>query len=437
MTTRLEYLKKCIISKTVIENKNWYIHCFAIPLLKEQTDWSEAPFLSIVTKFDGLYYVELGRDDERELVKIVDYQKDKPLFDFQEVLEVDETWLPTIKKKQQSKIGVLIVNALILYPSFAHKLEYLNPGIENSMNLSDVETLLVNKAKSPSDAGPDDILVSEMVNCIGRFGFLSNLSTLISIAATPKTITPPPGIEKKRAELVKEYEGQLDDPVKRVELEGRLTQIDTDYLADDPAAKKIFTSKSRTARRKMFLDYGETKDFTGKTDFVTPSLSDGVITDPEVFPLYMNDLRFASFSRGASTMLSGYSYKVLQRSLSGLTIVKEPCNTTKGVNRFITKSTYSKLVNRYVKDGGWKLVVDVEHAKNYIDKWVEIRSSMWCKSPGNTVCYKCMSENYKNAPNGISNLAATISDTLMNMFLKMMHGTVTEVIEIDLKDLIS
>lgn len=442
--TKLEYLKKCITSGKIIENKNWYINCFAIPVLREQAvNMDELDNNSIVTKADGLYFVDVTGVQEnmqatKQLVKIADYKHGQPLFDFQQVIEVDASWLPTIKTKQQSKIGVLIVNALILYPSLGKKLDYLNPGIDASMNFTDVETLLVNKSKSPDVAGPDDILVSEMVDCIGRFGFLSSLSTLISVAATPKAITPPTGIKKIRDDLAKEYAGQLHDPVKVVELEGKLNKIDADYLADDPAARKIFNGKSRTARKKLFLIYGETKDFvSGDGNVVIPPLSEGVDTSPENFPKYMNDLRFASYSRGASTMLSGYSYKVLQRSLSGLTIVKNPCNTKVGVNRFITKATYNKLVNRYVKQGGWVLVKDIEMAKQFIDKWVEIRSSMWCTSPGNTVCYQCMSENYKNAPNGISNLAATISDTLMNMFLKMMHGTVTQVIEIKMEDLVT
>lgn len=437
--TRFEYLKKCITSGKVIENKNWYITCFAIPLLKEDPTWQDhAVQYNVVTKSDGLYYIDIDEAGAFVLVKLIDAKPNLPLFNFQEVLEVDSTWLPNIATKQASKIGVIIVNALILYPCFGNRLGYQNPGVDKNMKMEDIETLLVNKAKSPDVAGPNDILVSEMVDCIGRFSFLSNISTLISVAATPKAITPPPGIAKIRNDMAKEYEGQLNDPVKVVELEGRLNQIDADYLADDPAAKNIFNRKSQTARKKMFLIYGETKDFVpGDGNVVVPPLSSGVDTSPENFPKYMNDLRHASHSRGASTQYAGYSYKVLQRSLSGLTIVKQPCNTTRGVKRNITKATFNKLVNRYVKDGGWKLVNSVEEAKKYIDTTVEIRSSMWCTSPGNTVCYMCMSENYKNSPNGISNLAATISDTLLNMFLKMMHGTITQVIEIKMDDLVT
>jgi hypothetical protein len=438
MTTKLEYLKKCINSGEIIGNRNWYIKCFAIPLLKEDTTWESKQLLDIVTKLDGLYYIDLAEDGAKHLVKIVDYNKDTPLFNFQDVIEVDSSWLNSIKTKQQAKIGVVIINAVIFYPSFKTKLEFVNPGIDKRMKLDAIETMLVNRAKNPEEAKDGDILVSEMVDCIGRLSFLSSLSTLVNIAATPKTITPPPGIEKDRARILSEYEGRLNDPVAIVEIENKLTKIDQEYLAGDPAADKVFSSKSRAARKKMYLIYGETKDFVPNengANVVVPSLSEGIDTSPENFPKYMNDLRYASFSRGASTQYAGYGYKVLQRSLSGLTILKTPCNTTKGFKRKINKTNFNKLVNRYVKNNGWKLVANAEDAKQYIDKEVEMRSTMYCTAPGNNICYQCMSENYKNSPNGMSNLAATISSVLLNMFLKMMHSTTTEITEIKMEDL--
>ena len=75
-----------------------------------------------------------------------------------------------------------------------------------------------------------------------------------------KAITPPPGIEKKKEELKKEYGDRLKDPVTFVEFENRLREIDKEYLKDDPAAKAIFNKKSVTGRTKMFLTYGTTLD---------------------------------------------------------------------------------------------------------------------------------------------------------------------------------
>ena len=437
MTTRLEYLKKCIVSGKPIEYKNWYTHCFAIPLLKDTANWKDSTTpLSVVTQGDGLYYTDLNENNEYVLVKIVDYKRDTPLFSFQEEIEVDSSWLPTISSKITTKIGILIVNALVLYPALGTKVDFINSKIK----VSEIESILANKVRNDDVATDKDIRVAEMINCIDRLCFLSSLATLVNLAATPKAITPPPNIDKIRKELLKEYQGQLHDPVKVVELETKLAEVDKEYLADDPAAKNIFNSKSKTARKKMFLMLGDTMDFIddGENKVVVSPLTEGLSTSPEDFPKYMNDLRLGSFARGSSTALSGYSYKILQRSLTGLTILDKPCDTTRGYKRIIDSKSYKKLVSRYIKSGTkWILIDSLESAKQYVGKEVEIRSTMYCTSPGNTVCYACMSEAYKTFPNGITNIAANISSTLMNQFLKLIHGKITETVNIDMEDLVT
>lgn len=434
MSTRLEYLKRCVTSGEVIGSKRWYILAFAIPVLKEETSWKQgAKLYDLVTKPDGLYYVTEFQDGEPGLAKITDYQRDVPLFSFQEEIEVDPSWLPSISSKLTTKIGQLLVNALVLYPSVGKKVDYLNGKIK----VSDIEAIFVNRVRNDDVAKETDIRVSEMVDCIDRLTFLSNLATLIAVAATPKTVTKPTGIDEVKKELFAQYKDQLHDPVKVVELESKLAAFDEEYLKDDAAAPNILNKKSRTARKKMFLTYGETKDFV-KTDDVNVVLSpllDGLDTSPENFPKYMNDLRIGAYARGASTALSGYVYKILQRSIAGIYISPTACNTTNGIARRIDKTNHKKLVGRYVKDKGWKLVATIDEAKQYIDKDVVTRSPMFCTTGGNMVCYACMSENYKNTPSGTTNLAADISSVLMNMFLKLNHGTITEVVDLQLDDL--
>lgn len=433
MSTKLEYLKKCITTGKVIGSKKWYILGFAVPILKDTPDWQSKELYELVTQPDGLYYVDKSQDDQLTLTKIVDYKKDQPLFGFQDDIEVDSTWLPTISGKITTKVGQLVVNALVFYPTLGKKVDYINGKIK----VGDIEAIFVNRVRNDNVAKEGDILVSEMLSCIDRLTFLSNLSTLISVASTPKTITKPPGVEELKKKLFAEYKDQLSDPVKLVEMENRLRAFDEEYLKDDPAAKNILSKKAKIARTKMFLTFGETKDFvkTDDVNVVTASLSDGLDTSPENFPKYMNDLRFGSFGRGNSTALSGYTYKILQRSIAGIYITPTPCNTTKGLSRLITNSNYKNLVNRYIKEKGWKLVEDLNQAKSYVGKTVETRSSMFCTTAGNMVCYACMSEGYKNIPSGATSLAADISSVFMKMFLKIVHGSETEVIDIDMNDL--
>ncbi len=442
MATKLEYLKHCVVNGQILRQKRWYVTCFAIPVLKDESDWesNKTPY-RIVTKPDGLYFVS-PTNDTVTLEKIDDFKRNEALLDFQTFINVDNTWLPSIPGKAMCKIGVLVFNAMVIYESVKDKLGFINPSTpENDIKIkpSDVESVLAAKVKNDDELKPGDITVKEMVRCTDNMAFLEEIALLINVASTPKAITPPPGIEKIRKDLAKEYEGQLDDPIKVVEMQSKLDAIDNEYLADDIAAKNIFNKKAKTGRAKLYLMYGNTNDFveTDENRIVVQPLSGTVDVSPENFPKYMNDLRFASYSRGASTALSGYSYKILQRSLAGLSISDKPCDTKTGFMRTIDKGNYKKLVNRYILDKGWLLVQNETQAKDYVGKTLTMRSAMHCKSPGNTVCYACMGELYKNTPNGVTNLAATISSVLMNQFLKLMHGGATETADVVMADLVS
>lgn len=431
MLTKLEYLKLAIIYN-LTENRSWFFECFGIPVLKDETNWESKQLGSIVTKLDGLYFV----NSDKALTKISDYVKDQPLFSFQDVVSIDPSWGPFAKSKMDTKIGNLIINSLIMYPSFKDKFPYINVPVK----LKDIEKLLAQRVKSDKDAGEQDITITEMIKCFDRFSFLTNLANIINLAATKKAITPPPNILKIKQEIMKEYEGQLHDPVKLIELEQRLIKIDDDYLADDPAAKNIFNKKSKTARKKMFLIYGDTMDFEKSTNAktVSGSLLEGLSTKEEDFPKYMNDLRIGSFARGSSTQLGGYTYKILQRSLSSLSISSVECNTKRGLKRVINDYNVSKLANRYVLlNGKWTLIDSPDEAKKLLGKEVVIRSSLYCTSPKNTICYKCMNEIYKGIPTGITNIASELSGTLLSLFMKLTHGKINESTTIEMKDLVT
>ncbi|EKD89602.1 MAG: hypothetical protein ACD_33C00036G0013, partial [uncultured bacterium] len=85
----------------------------------------------------------------------------------------------------------------------------------------------------------------------------------------------------------------------------------------------------------------------------------------------------------------------------------------------------------------WLTINGLEEAKKYIGKEVEIRSSMYCKSLNNTLCYHCLSELYKDQSGGISTLAAEVSSVILGMFLSLMHGTEQSLVELNLKDIVT
>ena len=428
MATKLDYLKLAIKYNN-IEDLSWYYYCFAIPILKIQ-ELKNKKIGNIFTKPDGLYFINENNEEE----KIVDYKINESLYKFSDIIEIDSSYSPYITSKFNTKIGNLIFNTLILFPSFKNKISYINEPIK----ISKLENIIANKIKNDNEANDNDIRVNELITFINRLGFLTNIANIVNIAATYKSVTPPPNINNIKKELLNKYKDSLQNPVKVVEFEKELEKIDNEYLSDDPAAKNIFNRKSKTARKKLYLMFGEPLGFETK-NISTPilsSLSEGLEINSDSFSAYINDLRVGSFSRGSKTALGGYVYKILQRSISPIKIVSRDCGTTKGLKRIITPSNASKLINRYIKENSqWKLIFNKSEAESYIGKEIEIRSSMYCLEKGNNICYKCVSETYKELENGTTIILSNLSSVILSMFMKLMHGTITENIDIELKDL--
>jgi hypothetical protein len=104
----------------------------------------------------------------------------------------------------------------------------------------------------------------------------------------------------------------------------------------------------------------------------------------------------------------------------------------------VSRSDALKLINRYIlQNNKWKLVETKDEALSYEGKEVIIRSPMYCTASKNSICYKCMNEIYKNIPTGVTNIASELSSVILNLFLKLMHGTVIESTEVKIKDLVT
>jgi len=434
---KLEYLKRVITETKLYETKRWHLLAFAYPMPDFSDNWKNNPIrYDLVLKPDTLYFVNFDESNNPYLEKIDDYKKNRPLFNYSEQIEVDSSWLKSIKEPIITTVGRLLVNAMVIYPTLKTKVSFINEKI----TVSYLETLFVNKVVDDDKAKENDIKVTEMIECIDRLTFLTNLAEITNIAATEKTITPPPQLKEIKEKLLKEYQDKLTDPAKVVELENKLDAIDKAYLSDDPAAKNALNKKSFDARKKIYLIYGQAMGFDEsltKTPIVN-SLYEGIDTSDDTWSKYVDDSRFGSFSRGHSTQQSGYTYKILQRSLSSIYISSTECDTTHGLTRHITKENYKKLINRYIKvNNNWVLVKTEEEARNYINQDVVIRSPMYCTKEGYEVCYKCMSEVFKDSPTAVTNLASELSSVLMSLMLKMMHSTRTENATIELKDLVT
>lgn len=442
MATKLEYLKKCVVALKPIENVTWYVSSLGIPIkVLTDVEIAKLDYLELFLKPDGLWFMDI-EGEVRTPSRIDDCTKDTPLFSATDKVKVDSSWLSSITEPMETTVGRLLVNTVGIHATLGNRIGYFN----KPFTIGAVEAEVSVRIKSVEDFKDPalHITVKEYVDCMDRIWFFSKISNLVTVAASPKIITAPPGIDALRTKLLKDNEGKLGDPVVIASITEQLNNYDKEYLKDDSAAKLILkdNKKGNTSRKKMYQMYGETNDFvhtSGSSPILTPMQS-GVDTSEDILPKYVNDLRFASFSRGSSTALSGYSYKILQRSLSSLEVSDADCGVKIGLPRVVINK--NKLVNRYVRlaakpNDKWELVDTPEHAGKYLGVAITVRSPMFCKSPNNTVCYRCLGENYKGVKNAVNNMAAGFSGELMTLFLKRMHTSGFSLTDIQTKDLIT
>lgn len=429
---KLSYLKLCFQNLKVLEKTNWYVQVFGIPLPKEAGDLTGLDHLDLVCTHSGLNVVM--DEGEKKLVPISDYKKGHPLFTMEDMISVDHTWIGSIEKASEKRLGGLLINAVALYPVVQKKLPYMDTPITESK----FESVFAAKMKDDSDYKDPakDIHVRDYTEAMDRLWFFTGIANLIVMASSYKFISAPPGARQLADKLIEEYKDNLEDPVVVAKIMDELNKLNREVLKDDPVAKRMMDKKADTARKKLFLMYGETNDFVTSLQSkpILNTMQQGLDTSEEVLPRYMNDLRYASYSRGHSTQLSGYSYKVLQRSLSGLEVTDTPCNTKTGLTRLVSKP--EKLIGRSIwKDGKWVHLQSAEEAGVYLGKVVTVRSPTRCTTPGNEICYACLGEMYKGSKNAMNNLAAGFSGELMTLFLKRMHTSGFSTTTIDDVDL--
>jgi len=303
VSTKLDYLKRCILALHPLEDKNWYISLLGIPLpSKSHAALKDLLDLTLVRTQDSLSYVEhvlsedLAQPTEAKLIPIVDWKKDQPLFLPTDEVTIDKTWLSSVSGSLVTTVGCLMVNAVALHKTLGSRFPYVNGHI----TVSSLEAVMGPNIKDPDEFKPNtrDISVAEKQECMDRLWFFTKLSPIVTAASSKKMITPAPGTDELRKKLLKEAEGKLADPVTVAGIMQTLDKHDKAYLAGDRTSDIMSDGKATTARKKINLMYGETNDFvTSLTSepIVTP-MSEGINVSPDTLYKYMNDLRLASYS---------------------------------------------------------------------------------------------------------------------------------------------
>lgn len=429
---KLEYLKKFVLANRY-RYKKLIIDLFALRR-SSQFDRNETNAYRIVRDATGVFFIDPENDYSN--TKLEDADIKSPLFQFSDRLTIDNTWIPNVDKQTETSIGNLLFNLVSIVPAFGNKI----PFILGKASVHTVEDIVATKLKDtpPTDSNrdPNFIYVDEYLKFIDSLEFIKGWAQIATIALTAKTITPPPGMKEFKANLVKKYGDKLSDPVYVAQMEKEMAQYDLEYLKDDPSLGKFNSGKMlTTVRKKLFHSIGTNRGFkySATVKPIMNSLSDGQPTDPIGFSASINDSRIGSYSRGAETVNGGVVAKGLLRASNFIKIVEEDCGTKLGLMRRFTEKDIDQLIGRYILDNKKSILITKDTAKQYINKDVEVRSNMYCKSNGVTYCKYCSGENLSRNENGVIIGFTEFSGAILGASMGAMHASELKVAKLDIK----
>lgn len=433
---KLDYLKNAV-QNNLADNLAWIFSAFCVT--KEGADdYKKDPYAyRLVSAYPQYRFVQ-GSD----LVPIEDSSTKEPLFRFKDKITIDKTWAANVSGPIEVSIGNVIFNAIAILPYFGTRI----PFIQGKLSVSDLEKQITPRLETtlPATEKPDPskIYVNEYLKFRDSLVFLEQFAPITNWSATRKGITKSPDLNKYRQQLLKEYEGRLDDPVVFTEYEEKLKAFDREWLKDDPAFGTFLKGKVLdVSRKKIFLGIGMPERMDPK-EVATPviqTLEEGQPTDPRQMAAVLNGARFGSYSRGTETINGGVVAKSVIRVSSSYVVDMEDCGTLFGTRKVYSKDTARYLVNRtLVVKGKLVRIEKSDEAQHYVGQSVIVRSPAYCQAgPGDRLCKVCAGKPLSQFKEGLVIPMTEVSQLILTQSLKAMHGKVRSTAVVDLESALS
>lgn len=319
----------------------------------------------------------------------------------------------------KTRAGNLFVNYYCLVSAFKNKVDYIN----EMFSISKVENMIKDRIEDnvdPNNPDPQVISVAESKRFSSACASISGFANIATPSASRYTMLPPPGIKEYREQLLKKYEGKLNDPAIVAEIDKALVKYDREFQAKDPEGGFLYKDKAfNVSRKKLFLMHGyEQSDMSPNPDFIPRSLSEG--WDIEKMPSMINSLRDGSFNRGAKTALGGEAVKFIFRIFATTRIAEEDCGTKIGMPRIVTKQDINKVL---ILSPTKEVILTEENIDQYAGQHHIVRSPGFCKTDNANFCLKCLGMNYRGSENALAALASEVGSDMLNIFMSKMHGS--------------
>lgn len=340
-----------------------------------------------------------------------------------------------VKEPTLTTVGRFIYNKYIIERvGFQDILGYVN--IPLTAGNSSKNEALISKALIE-----DKITISQMYDYIDyRDNLGMQLHSVIATSFTPKTITTPPSVQKRKKELFKQYDKELSagDIVTSEKIEKELVGMAKKELAGDPGLD-LYDSEARGNfgnYKNMNIFKGATmNNMTGQYEIVRSSFMDGI--KKEDIPSFGNAVVAGAYPKAVGTQESGYLAKQLLSSMQSEMLDEHgsDCGSTKTIEVDLTAKNSKDFEYRYVVEGGKLVCLTPENMPRYIGKTVHMRTPMYCL--GEKTCNICAGEmNYKLGILNIGLGCSKVATTLLRMGMKKFHISNLKSTQIDVNDML-
>lgn len=382
----------------------WYLELFGI-------HHKDVEYEYIVVK-NGIKYYRVDND----LIE-TSTSKYSPMLDIKDVIKLKAYDVANLKEDIFTSVGLFIANTLFLEYPFGDKIPYINSYFTHK----NIEKQLPKYLKEKY------ITVEEYRKYVDSVSFSLNINKLFAYSNTKKTVTPAPGIEEFKKQLIEKYFKTYglewkDNDSLAIQFIKELQKYDLDYIKDDPSYGKLLSGKIvNNSRPRMFMAFGVETGFdtTGSNSkFIINSLLEGYPKDKAELAMMFNSARMGSYGRGAETQQGGSLVKEMQRASNSLVIKEGDCNTKRGLPIYVDKLALERYKNVYVLQNGKS--VKYETLESFKDKTIEIRNTMYCNYK-DSYCEICAGEDLKDYTNGISLLIVESGGIVLNLKMKGMH----------------
>lgn len=266
------------------------------------------------------------------------------------------------------------------------------------------------------------------------------LNGMLAHTISPRMAKPLPEIEKKKKELCKKYEKELEagDLDIMTKISDELVAYAKEVLKDDPGMD-LYTSGDldfgNNYKNNSIIKGAVMNQIEDRYDFIETSFMDGIAIKD--IPAHANSILASQYPASIATSDAGYMGKKLLALLQMME-VDEPgtdCGTKNLIPISINNHNKNDLLYTWIQDNGQEVMLTRNNINSYVGKTVRMRSPMSCT--GDKICSKCAGQLFYMLDAKQAGLfSVQISHAALNLGLKAKHNSVVEIFSLDPKTLI-